>query len=408
MATPITWRNIGQLSNADSNRLFRDSVSIVNRGLTSAQDAVGQLQQRQQQIENKPLEAALAQIEGLSSTDDVRAALDGNFLNQLNLTDKQRVQAANALQSQLGDVNQREGIFREQSARERSALDRNIENEFNTALAQGNFEEAQRIAGGHSQSGNLIRQAVDANKARTASDNKANFDANVLNLLIEARSTGDTAGYNAASQKILVDALGNRSVGLQDALAASQLISGAASTDPNLVRQRADAQTQADLQRQLGAIDIAAQERLRPTVDEALIRDAGTASQAVDRVIQPLTNETNLNPFAGSSYEEAKKGITDKILNPVTKKLRKEIPGFKDIPGWVMENALKDTAGISGNTGLGTVGDGINDKIAKDAEANIRYYLNLYNENRENINALTELRKQQAQIDAANQLLLRR
>lgn len=408
MATPITWRNIGQLSNADSNRLFRDSVSIVNRGLNSAQDAVSQLQQRQQQIENKPLEAALAQIEGLSSTDDVRAALDGNFLNQLNLTDKQRVQAANALQSQLSDVNQREGIFREQSARERSALDRSIENEFNTALAQGNFEEAQRIAGGHSQSGNLIKQAVDANKARTASANKANFDAKVLNLLREARSTGDTAGYNAASQNILADALGNSAVGLQDAIAASQLLSGAASTDPNLVRQRADAQTQADLQRQLGSIDIAAQERLRPTLDEALIRDAGTASQAVDRVIQPLTNETNLNPFAGSSYEEAKKGITDKILNPVTKKLRKEIPGFKDIPGWVMENALKDTAGISGNTGLGTVGDGINDKIAKDAEANIRYYLNLYNENRKNINALTELRKQQAQVDAANQLLLRR
>lgn len=184
MSRPITWRSVQAESQRDALLSQAQAIQNINAGI----GGIGNLAAEQKaNLENEALNSVLNRIGGLNSIEDIDAARANQLIGNSGLTAEQQLKARSALDSQTSSLMSRLNARSQYDAAQLANKERPIINDVNKLAAQGNYSEALKLAGGLSNSGELIKRLTTEQRAydkRTAlEDAEQNLNFNLQGIL---------------------------------------------------------------------------------------------------------------------------------------------------------------------------------------------------------------------------------
>lgn len=363
MSRPITWKGVQAESQRDALLGQAQALQNIQQGIGGLRGLFEEQQNRlateRLNEEQAALDSVLNRISGINTVEGLDAARENQLIADSGLTDKQQLAARNALNSQTASLMNRINTRNQYDATQLANKERPVINDINKLAAQGNYGEALELAGGLSNSGELIKRLTTEQRAydkRTSlEDAEQNLNFNLQDIIRSRKAN------NQVSQRVLEDAPWLKN-GLSVAKDGTLQLKSGLTTEqkeryaPELAKAQqmySSASNPADLSLQLFK---------RAFGDENInVNDIGgllnsiSAFQAVDPVYQQQQKDNALRQELTNLGEQA-------ALSNIDRQLKEVGSSFPKNP--VYEAALDNT--ISVNDTL--------DKFSKFTESNNQFF----------------------------------
>lgn len=165
MATPITWRNVAQAQQQDATRLLQSG----SEGLNKAIGGLSRLAtERGEQLDADQLNAALAQINNLSTVNAAREATTNDLVGSLGLSAEMQNQARDALRSRINTLQQQNITEQNYNTNQRTRAEAPIRDEIARLADAGNYTEARKLAEGLSDGGRVLTGLTESQRGYDA------------------------------------------------------------------------------------------------------------------------------------------------------------------------------------------------------------------------------------------------
>lgn len=166
MASPITWRNINSPSLRDSVSMNAQASNNILQGLGGIadifRDRESDIKADEAKSKRDALNSALNNISSIGSVDEVRNALNNNLVGQLGLGDENALAARSALENRLSQLQSSQIANQQFDDSQIARGERDLVNQMQLAIANGNLNEARSIAGQLTSGGQYAGDITEA------------------------------------------------------------------------------------------------------------------------------------------------------------------------------------------------------------------------------------------------------